>query len=1063
MLNKLSTTEKLAAAVSACVVASLALMFSLKLTLAPRYADFIVGNITWQAGTKFQDIISVPVFIFVLFFGFLYLSHQLIRQKNQFGSDYAIKLSDQLLWWSIPSFSAIFSLILGAVIDEKVFAISAISIVFISITSAYNTTKNIEVNPELVGLSVLAIILISIIPLEIALILGRAPMKLIGVIDIARFVNATYIIFGSGVIICLNYAIRYPGKLPHIFPILALIGQVGLPTLFLTLYPAKLLQPTGELTKYETTVWLKILIVGVILWGVSDVINRYRKYSKTTVWSELLSPIAMFSLLLGIRVGNTIAPGINPDDYHFGESLLGWGAYLHGAIPYLEYVPAHGLIDDDMNLFMSSVFYDGSAGSIAEVSRLSFAVLSFFSFISIYYFSGSIGLAFVSILFLGGRLAWFFLTPFLCLWFSRSLRGSPAKWLIAWMVTVPIIIIGVPPQGLLLVASSGVMAAYFAWLQLRNPEEGSWTGIGISLISLTFLGLFTPLGSMLFGAIRYVLENGPINQVAYGIPWTISWNVGARAGFVFEAIRMSWVIIPIACLSIIYVNRRDYDNQKSVFYPAIVILFFILLLIPYSMGRIDPGSVSRQGVVAIFSWAILLPIVGWMVVKSKHRVPLVLLVACMSALLSFGNLSFSNFVSAIQSKTNTGQLRDGKSAGLANIGKAYVQDDHWDRLVRLNALLSAKLSKDETYLDLTSRNAQYFYLNRRPVMAVTAPYNMVSLSQQKRAVEQLSKNLPTLALLEGDNIIHDGGGLALRNPYLYRFIVDNYIPVFEDGFIIGYKNTQAINERESTIDVAVKNITDATWDRGGHRSEAAIVLRDPVLISFIKVGDQVRIGNNEIRRIKRVWREGNAVWLEGAPIAPTVTGYQNMIHLIVNPQILNEYRSSLFHKSFSQSDLQKIPVAWGKSDNYLKSKMNLIKSFDGISPRLDQLIPENGSYMVNGVDPRLSFDISSFNLSGRDAGLLRFDFTCTGRSAEPRIKVFWWGNNYKGPFETSSVKFTADNGTLIVPLEASPLWLTLEKVNGIRIDLVNASACNAFSVKRIGLFQKLYSAQTSDQ
>jgi len=569
----------------------------------------------------------------------------LIKQKDQFGGDYAIKLSDQLIWWSMPSFAAICSLISASVIDEKIFIISSIAIIFIVITSAHSAPKNIGVNPVIAGLSVFAIILIAIIPLEIALLLGRAPMKLVGDINFTDYAKkTTYILFGSGVVVGLYYAMRYPEKLSHYFPKLVLIGQVGLPTLFLTLYPARLLQPTGVLTKYETTVWLKVLVIGMILWGVSDVISRYRKYSTTADCSKLLSPIAIFALLVGLRVGHTVAPHINPDDYHFGESLLGWWSYLHGTIPYLEYMPAHGLIVDDLNRFISSVFYDGSAGSIAEAARLGFAILAFVAFISIYYLSGSIGLAFVSIFFLGGTLAWFFLTPFLCLWFSQSLRSSPSKWLIAWMVSVPIVILGVPPQGLLLVAASGVMAVCFAWLQLRSPEERSWTSIGVALTSLIVLGLVTPLGSMLFGAIRYVVENGPINQVAYGVAWATSWNGGARAGFIFEAIRMSWVAIPIACLAIIYVNRKDYGHQKSALYPAIVVLFFTLLLIPYAMGRIDPGAVSRPGTAAMFGWAVLLPIIGWMVVNSKNRVLLVLLVACMGALFNSGNLSFSKLI-----------------------------------------------------------------------------------------------------------------------------------------------------------------------------------------------------------------------------------------------------------------------------------------------------------------------------------------------------------------------------------------------------------------------------------
>ena len=175
-------------------------------------------------------------------------------------------------------------------------------------------------------------------------------------------------------------------------------------------------------------------------------------------------------------MGNTVAPHISSDDYHFGESLLGWWSYLQGVVPYVGYVPAHGLIDDDLNRFLSSIFYDGSAGSVVEAGRLGFTVLAFAAFLSIYYFSGSIGLAFVAVFFLGSRLTWFFLTPFLCLWFSRNLINSPSRWLTVWILTAPIVILGVPPQGLLLVAASGVMAAYFCWQIWRHPEDEEMDG-----------------------------------------------------------------------------------------------------------------------------------------------------------------------------------------------------------------------------------------------------------------------------------------------------------------------------------------------------------------------------------------------------------------------------------------------------------------------------------------------------------------------------------------------------------------------------------------------------------
>ncbi|MBC7405452.1 MAG: hypothetical protein H7252_07185 [Cytophaga sp.] len=1056
MINQLSFTEKLAATASSCVIAALAFLACLNLTIAPSYTDFIVGNIAWQADTKLQDIIAAPVFITVLFFGFLFLSLQIAKQKQQFGNEYSAKLSNQLIWWSVPSFAAISSLILGATIDEKIFFISVAGIAFISINSAYNAARKININPDLIGLSLFAIILAGLIPLEIALILGRAPKSLVGDIKLDTYETATYIIIGFGIVFGLIYAMRFPEKSSRFLPKFILIGQVGLPTLFLTLYPAKLLQANGVVTKYQTTLGLKLFIVGMVVWGIFDVVRRHQKYARTAhvSWSPLLSPVALFALLVALKVGNTVAPFIKSDDYHFGEQVLGWWSYLQGAIPYVGYIPAHGVIPDDLSAFLSFVFYDGTAGSFVDAGRLSYALLAFAGFISIYRFSSSIGLAFILIFFVGSYLSWLFFTPFLCLWFSRSLRVNPARWLSIWLLTAPIAILGVPGQGLLLVAASGVMAAYIMWCFWRNSEKREWRYIGISFFVLMVAALTTPLVPMLLGAIRYVLENGAINQVAYGISWAASWNEGAKAGFVFEAIRMSWVAIPVACLGIIYMCMKDQVDRKNTLVPAIVVFLFIFLLIPYSMGRIDPGGVSRPGIAAIFSWAILLPITVWSQLKPANKVSLLLLVASMSATLNFTSLSFSNLVSAASAQIHTGPLRDGARVGLPNIGKATVQDEHWDRLTKLNELLKNKLAPNESYLDLTSRNAQYFYLNRIPMMAITAPYNLVSPSQQKRAIEQLSRNVPRLALLEGSNIIHDGGGLALRNPYLYRFILDNYTPSLEAGFIIGYHKMEEGNNHVPTIEVAVKNLTDVNWDQGIHRTEPAFIAGDAALMPLLTIGTKVRIGTGGIRKITRVWIEGNAIWLDGLPFNPMVVNYPNKIQITVSPQIEAEHRLSLFEKALAQSDFKKIPVAWGRSQRSLAKKMTLINGFEGLSPVLHDLVSENGNYKVTGIDPLLSFDISGFNISGHDAGLLKFDFSCMNRSAEPRIQVYWWGDGHDGPFEAASIRLTADDGLLIVPLDASPRWLTMKHIKGIRIDLDNPLACSAFSVRNINLFQR---------
>ena len=1054
-IHQLSIAEKISVAVSACVVATAAFFIGMKLKIAPSYSDFIVGNITWQAETKLQDLVAPPLFILVLFFGYLLFASLLARQSWVFGAASSTQLSNQLIWWSIPSLTAICGLILGAAIDKNLVFLSAACICCVVCIAACNTSEKIHVNPEVAGLYVFATSLLALIPIQIALIIGRLPFSLVGSITLDNFAGLAYGVVGFCLIAAVLCAVRYPAKVLKELPKLILLGQIGLPSLYLTLYPARLVQPDGKIIHYETTLGLKFLVASMIAGGLFDVVRRYKKYLTSTDRSLtlLFSPTALFAVLVAFKMGNTFSPQISPDDYHFGEMLLGWWSYLHGAIPYVSYFPAHGLVPDDLSAFISFIFYDGTAGSFAEAQRLGFALMAFFTFISVYRLCGSAGLAFISTFFISGYLTWLFLAPFVCLWFSQTLRANPARWLSIWLLTIPVVILGVPGQGLVLVAAFGVIAVQMTWAFWRSTEKRAWRDIGICLTLLIILMLTTPLVSMLLGAVGYVLENGAINQVAYGIPWTQSWNSAAKSGLVFEMVRMSWVVVALACLGIMYVSVKNFVVHKNIFFAAVVAFLFIMFLIPYSMGRVDSGAISRPGGVSIFALSLLLPLVAWHLLKSANRALLVLLIACLSATLNFAPLFLSSLISAASAQVSISVLKNGADVGLPSMGKATVEDAHWDRLTRLSRFLNSQLAPDASYLDLTSRNAQYFYLNRRPMMAVTAPYNMASSSQQKDAVRQLSLNVPSIALLEGGNIVWDGGGLALRNPFLYRFVMDNYTPTLMDGMIIGISKVVAGKKNPPSIDVAVKNLTDENWIRGVHRLTPAVVLADTFMMQYIKIGDQVRIANNDIRSINKVWGDG-AIWFDGSVIDPSVLGYPGQINIAVNSQIESDYEALLFDKAFAQSDYLKIPVAWGRSKSTLEKHMTLIKSLDGQSIQFRDLVNQGGNYKVSGIDPSVSLDISTLSVSGRNAGLLSFDFTCMGKTAEPRIQVFWWGDDKNGPVESSSVRFTADDGLLIVPLDAAPRWLLTKHIKGIRVDLDNASACTAIGIKNINLLQR---------
>ncbi|WP_413658186.1 hypothetical protein [Paraburkholderia phenoliruptrix] len=1056
MSNQLTNTEKLSVAVASAVLAAAALALGLRMTLAPTYSDFIVGRITWQAETKFQDLFTPPLVIAVLFIGLIVFSSQMKRLKDG-SAGWAQDLSEQLLWWSVPSVVVAAGLVTGSSADRVMQLVSAAAVIVLVAHTWLQGGRTVQHSPAVVGLGLFAAFIVALLPLELALAVGRAPVSIVGLMRVERYAQVSHVVIAVLFVAVLVSAVN--GRwLVRFLPGALLIGQLGLPFFYLTLYPARLALPDGSLTKYSTTWWLKALVVALLIAGVADVIRCYRNYRRgdRASFKALISPLALFGLLVAFKFGNTIGPALSTNDYEFGQNLLGWWSYVKGVVPYVGYIAPHGFMEDDLPGLLSLLFYDGTAASIADANRLGSTLLSLITFLALFRFSGSLSLAFVATFFIGGRSAFLFFTPFLCLWFSASLRATPARWLAVWLVTAPIVVLGVPPAGVLLVAASGLLALEALWRVGRGRERAGLKVLAAVCVTLVMLAIATPFVPMLFGAIRYVLENGPINQVAYGIPWDASWNTnGPKSGLVFEAVRMSWIVAPFFCLMLAYVIVRRREANSPALLPTVVVLLFTLLLTPYSMGRIDAGDLSRAGLAAIFGWAVLIPIVAWHAIQPRHRVALVIAVAGASATLNYTSLAFSTAVTAAAPSIAIGPMKNGADVGMPNIGRAMVQDEQWANLIKLNTLLNSVLPPGEGYLDVTSRNARTFYMNRPVTMAVTAPYNMALVRQQERAVERLSERLPDIALIGAGNLAYDGGGLALRDPVLYRFVVDHYTPVWADGVILGYSSKRAATaDLGQRVTVVAKNLTDDRWERGVSRNEAALLLDSEMPMSAFAVGAQLRLADGQQRRVTKFSAEQHTVWLDGGPLDRSKVGYPAANELALNASSAGEFRMDMLDAAFSAPDLGEIPVAWGRSNRSLAKKMFTVAALDSSASQLRDLVAQEGQYKVAGGNPQISYDVTSLKLSGHAAGILRFDFACFDRRAEPRLTVSWSGAQQAGPSAAGQLHFTADDGVLIVPIDAYPRWLILQRVAGLQIGLANPGACGAVRLKNVTLLQR---------
>ncbi len=1056
-LFPISTGAVIFSILAAFVTAFGALLLSQKLLVStPLYPDFIVGAITWDAAAKLQDLVSYPAFLL----GFLVggtVTYRLFQQVTNVRSyEHEQSLITALTWWMVP-------VAIGMGGFLSIYPNDSSFTILIGIIGAIITALAVRLHlsrsdalPQQIAFGVLAVVLIGFLPYGLATFQDRIP--LFGEVFRSGAIPKLGVLLVIACTLYLLYLCRKSSTaISQYIHKLLLVAQIGLAPFYLLILPDLYVTESGE-AAIHTTTWLWVLSLTLVMAAMVDVIVRYKKYAlnHATDFMQLLSPVAIFATIILLRYGATAIPHVPIDDYHFGESLLGWWSFWEfGKIPYLDYLQPHGIFGDDVGGIISLIFYDGTAATLAEADRLAATLTMFVAFIALRIYTGSLGLAYVSILLFGTvarKLFFLVLVPFFCLWL-RTNNSKPQTWLWIWLISAMILVLLVPPQGLLaVVASSPLLALY-----LYRARYINWNRVVLFLaILLGLLVVFTPIPEMLYGAIRYVIENGPINQIAYGVPWSWSWGGAVQDKskailvIVFEGLRMSWVWIPLVAAALIVVMFKQRDHRPYLIGVVLPVLLFASFMTPYTMGRIDPAAMSRPGIFANFAWAILLPILLAPLLASRGRAVLAVGIAFVCAGIGLASVNKDGLHSVLE-KNQIGNLWSGARYDLINIGSGLVDPLHVDRLGRINNFLSSRLVPREAYLDLTGRNAQYMYFNRPPPVSTTAPYNLAPIKQQQRAIERLSKSLPRIALIEADNINHDGGGMALRAHILYRFVLKQYVAELHDGYIYGI--AKGGNLKQTGISFKLRQLTDLNWMEGVHRTENAIVIRDSVTVRFLHLGDVIVLPDNKARKITRIWPEGNAIWFEGQRFESSVSDNQREIQVVLNDSQRQRLSLRLMDHVFSVADLRKVPVAWGKSASTLTTVMKNITNLDFLHAGVHDLVMEDNAFRVVGTDPYLWLDLAPKNLTGQAAGLLKFDFSCD-ESPNPQLRIFWWGDEMQGADPSQSLTFTATNGTVIIPLDAYPSWLGMKLIKGLRIDVETPNACETFSIQLASLNQR---------
>jgi hypothetical protein len=965
-----------------------------------KYTQFIVGNLAWDVGSKQPDYLILFGFVgcfFAVHLGLRWLAAE-VQAVNGTAAEAGFR--EILVYTALPAGVWIGNIFVNSkptldlVILSCVLVLLAIAFAVGLRCKRYLFTTS-DTYKSCIGGSLLIILF--------AALGGNALMLAIARLNLNWQLTDTPVVLASAVLGLILGALllsvwvwRKLSLTTFQQRLRSLLGvsQIFLPLSFLILLPAPWTDGQQRFYGYQISPVLIGLIIGLILMSGVDIVRRLRQKpiseEAISVFS-VVSPLCLIALLVYIKspvVGVSFVP---PDDYHWGEFLLPWWLLKNfGYIPFWDYEPARGLINYVPGFLAGLLFNDTAASYLAVAARApQFLPYLAISFLVI---SRSIGAlpTFLALALVPNPNNIYeidlMITVGLCILAEFLLKNRPLAWLGLWLTTCVLLILFAPGQGGLFTIATFPLTTFVVYKAVRLERRSLIRGtIALFLLAIV-LALLTPLDQMLWGALRYGLEQSSLNSVAYGAEWVKSTGTNPFQTYpLWEFFRTSWIVVTIAIGLLIYQTvsqPKTLESQRFLVF-AIPLFLLTLLIIPRAAGRIDSGTFSRLGVTSVWTMCLVLPIILLTRFGDRAKSLILLTVAILGSLLSSGmeetlpslerlaqhpvqtiNVAGANFV-------------NGAQMGLPTLDGAALDPEHLQRLQRMKAIVTTLLDPGETYLDLTNKNARYFHLNFAPPMPAAA-YNLIHTNQQKRTIAQVESQKVPLAVALADFGYIDYYSLALRTPVLYRYALENYIPFKIDEFIFMIRPEQ----------------------------------RDRL---------------NRLQQSSEGDVPGNLLVGDTEPV-----------------------RLALLDGSFRVNNVESIPTSWGRSLPSLQSMMQPVQDLATVKPTLQDMKQVGDRYQVAGPNPRLTFDISAFNLDGWNPGLLKFDFTCPARS-RGSFAIRW--TSQAGDSPDNVIRLSPRNGTQIMPLDAAPRWLLAKGIKTITFEPLE-NVCPDFALGNLGLYQR---------
>ena len=755
-------------------------------------------------------------------------------------------------------------------------------------------------------------------------------------------------------------------------------------------------------------------------------------------------PIAATAIAILALVAPYVPPPSLPaDDSHFGERLLAAQALASGGSWFTSFFSPHGLSD---------------AGGAAAAWLLGDFTAS--------------GIA-------AGHALWLWYPTAILAWLLvRRIGALPAA---AILISLPIndstilllaLNLVIATEAMVLRPSflGGALGAAIAFAGLfLNAGLGAASAIVTGLAGLTIQGRYglRHLFAFLVGGIvmalaltalffREVAGQLHFLAVSAGTNLTIYGN-GQTSTIYYELPHFLFAVGPLMAIVLasgrLPVRVNSLGGLAGLMVLVIPFAVYAIVMNSYAAARLD-GTAPRALIVS-YGILVLLPL--YLSLLCPDRKALRASVLCAALIAGIGEA--------------TPNLRDGKpllpprplsgsvpiALDIPSLGTGSAAPEQLSTIREVKRVVDALLSPEETFINLTNRNALYFYLDRDNPVPIASTYNAAPEAFQTEFLDAIRKDMPPLALVSIENIEHDGLSLPLRSHRIYDFVLEHYQPFKQGPYT--YAIRKDLTERlgrlppdNQEFQFSIGDYTDQYWQSGVAVGENALrwsFALPPLLKNKIRDGDELRFSDGVNRKVLKA--EGANV-LTQPPLVLSPDGSPPATQFsIVNREILH---GSPWEGVFHQAQLSRIPSAWGRSIDNLADQINhsnvTLKLLNMSQVEHDS---DGGTtYRITGGDPTWVFAPSRW-LMPSDAGLMALDIRCLGSKTNPLVQVFW--RSSAGQFsEDASLLFDASFERNLVPLDSTPFWSLLPEIAEIRVDVANPKACQQVELKGLTLLYR---------